>query len=77
MAQILCIDGDRAGNFVRIENALIEAKKQNIEIIVFPESSILGWQNPDAHKRADPIPGDDSNRLCELAEKYGIFICAE
>lgn len=75
MAQILCIDGDRAGNFVRIENALIEANKQNVEIIVFPESSILGWQNPDAHKRADPIPGDDSKRLCELAKKYGLFIC--
>lgn len=75
MAQILCIDGDRVGNFVRIEKALIEAKQQNVEIIVFPESSILGWQNPDAHKIADPIPGDDSKQLCELAKKYGIYIC--
>lgn len=75
MAQIICIDGDRSGNFVRIENALIEAKKQNVKIIVFPESAILGWGNPEAHERANPIPGDDSKRLCDLAKKYKMFIC--
>lgn len=75
MAQILCIDGDRSGNFVRIENAIIEAKEQNVELIVFPESAILGWQNPDAHKRANAIPGGDSERLCKLAKKYSMFIC--
>ncbi|PKA99568.1 putative amidohydrolase [Flavobacteriaceae bacterium MAR_2009_75] len=75
MAQILCIDSDRAGNFTRIEDALIEAKNQNVEIIVFPESSILGWQNPAAYEIANPIPGDDSKQLCKLAKKYGMFIC--
>ncbi|GLR16019.1 carbon-nitrogen hydrolase family protein [Portibacter lacus] len=75
MAQILCIDGDRTGNFVRIENALIDASKQEVDIVVFPESAILGWQNPDAHQLADPIPGNDSRRLCELAKKYEVFIC--
>lgn len=75
MAQILCIDGDRSGNFVRIENAIREAKEKNAEIVVFPESAILGWENPDAHKRADPIPGADSDQLCRLAIKYSIFIC--
>jgi predicted amidohydrolase len=75
MAQILCIDGDRSGNFVRIENAIAEAKEKNAEIIVFPESAILGWENPEAHMRAFAIPGEDSNRLCQLAKKYGVFLC--
>lgn len=75
MAQIMCLDGDRSGNLVRVENALIEAKEQQVEIIVFPESVILGWENPEAHDRANPIPGDDSDQLCCLAKKYQMFIC--
>lgn len=74
MAQIFCLDGDRAGNFVRIENAIIEAKGRGAEIIAFPESSILGWENPAAHQRADPIPGPDSDRLCALARKYQVYL---
>lgn len=56
MAQIVCIDGDLSGNLVRIENAIVEAKEKHAEIIVFPESCLLGWINPEAHKRAYPIP---------------------
>lgn len=75
MAQIFCLDSDRAGNFLRIENAIQEAKDVAADIICFPEMAILGWVNPDAHGRACPIPGEDSGRLCELAKKYEIFLC--
>lgn len=73
-AQIFCLDGDRSGNLVRIENALKEAKAKGAELVAFPESCILGWVNPDAHKRACPIPGEDSDRLCELAKKYQVYL---
>jgi len=76
MAQIFSLDGDRCGNFVRIENAIREAKNGAAEIVCFPETVILGWVNPDAHERAYPIPGEDSGRLCELAKKYRIYLCA-
>lgn len=75
LAQIFCLDGDRSGNFVRIENAIVEAKEKGAEIVCFPETSVLGWVNPDAHQRAYPIPGDDSNRLCELAKNNNVFLC--
>lgn len=75
MAQIFCLDGDRSGNFVRIENAIREAKAGEADIICFPETVILGWVNSEAHKRALAVPGEDSGRLCELAKKYGIFLC--
>ncbi len=75
LGQIMGIDNDRAGNLLRIENAIIEAKAKKAEIIVFPESAILGWINPMAHKRAKPIPGDDSAILCQLAQKYGMYVC--
>jgi len=76
MCQIFVLDGDREGNFVRIENAVAEAKAGGAQIACLPESIILGWENPEAHKRAYPIPGPDSDRLCELAKKYSIYICA-
>jgi len=75
MCQIFCLDGDRSGNFVRIENAIAAAKDAGADIICFPETVILGWVNPEAHQRAYPIPGEDSDRLCRLAEKYRRYLC--
>lgn len=75
MAQIFCLDGDRSGNFRRIENAVIEAKSKGADLVCFPETSILGWVNSDAHERAFPIPGKDSDRICSLAKEYNIHIC--
>ena len=74
VCQILVIDGDREGNFRRIEYALETARVQGADIATFPESSILGWENPDAHTLATPIPGADSDRLGALARKYDVMI---
>lgn len=75
LCQIFALDGDREGNFIRIENAVREAKGKEAQIACFPESIIHGWVNPDSHQRACPIPGEDSDRLCQLAIKYSLFLC--
>lgn len=75
MCQILCVDGDREGNFERIEQALAEAKKRRAQIACFPETSILGWVNPEAHQLAHPIPGKDTRRLARLARQYDVMLC--
>jgi N-carbamoylputrescine amidase len=74
VCQILVIDGDREGNFRRIEYALEQARAGHAQIAAFPESAILGWENPDAHRLATPIPGADSERIAALARKYGVMI---
>ncbi len=74
VCQILVIDGDREGNFRRIEYALETASKERADIATFPESSILGWENPDAHRFATSIPGPDSDRIADLARKYHLMI---
>ena len=56
-------------------NAIAEAKEGGAEIISFPETVVLGWVNPEAHKRAYPIPGKDSEQLCGLAKKYKTYLC--
>jgi len=75
MCQILCLDGDRRGNLARIGNAVHEAKQAGADIACLPETAIYGWVNPDAHHRAHPIPGEDSQRLCELAREHGLHLC--
>ncbi|MFM9951422.1 MAG: carbon-nitrogen hydrolase family protein [Saprospiraceae bacterium] len=74
VAQIFCIDDDRAGNLQRIENAINAVKGNQVDLIVFPESVILGWINPNAHSQACPIPGEDSDHLCALAKKHNLYI---
>lgn len=74
ICQILCVDGDREGNFRRVEYALEQARAAHADIAAFPESVILGWENPDAHRMAAPIPGADSDRVAALARKYGLMI---
>jgi len=74
VCQILVIDSDREGNFRRIEYALEQAEAEHAQVAVFPESSILGWENPEAHQLATPIPGADSARIAELAVKHKLMI---
>lgn len=74
MCQILCLDGDREGNFVRIEHALARAQAVKADIACFPESVIFGWVNPETHQRACPIPGEDSNRVAELARRHNLMV---
>jgi predicted amidohydrolase len=75
ICQTLCIDSDREGNFRRIEYALESAAKQGAQLACLPETAILGWVNPEAHKLADPIPGPTSERITDLARKHNLMIC--
>jgi len=75
MCQIVCLDGDRRGNLARIENAVGKAATAGAAIACLPEMAVYGWVNPDAHQRAHPIPGKDSQRLCEIAQTYKIAVC--
>jgi len=75
MCQIVCLDGDRRGNLARIDNAVREARRAGAEIACLPETALYGWVNPEAHDRAHPIPGEDSQRLCEMAREHRIHVC--
>ncbi len=76
MCQILCLDGDRKGNIARMEVAVDRAREQPIDIVCFPETVFYGWVNPEAHARAQPIPGEDSQALCRLAQTQDVYVCA-
>jgi predicted amidohydrolase len=75
IGQIVCLDGDRVGNLARIANAVEEARRAEADVVCVPEMALLGWVNPDAHQRAHPIPGEDSQALCQLARDHRIHLC--
>lgn len=75
VCQVFCVDSDAEGNLRRIEYAAEEAARQGAAVACFPESSILGWINPEAHKLAEPIPGPITERLGELARRHKLMIC--
>ena len=74
-AQILGLDSDLPGNLVRIEDAIISASSMGADIIVFPETILLGWVNPDAWNMSLPIPNNRTEYLGQLAKQYDVFIC--
>ena len=73
-AQIFCLDGDKPGNLLRIENAMKEAKEAAVDIICFPEMALMGWVNPNAHQQSQRIAGADSDALATLARKYEMYV---
>jgi len=74
LCQTLCIDSDHEGNLARVDSALQQAARQDADIACFPETSLLGWVNPEAHQLADPIPGPTTRRLQSMARQYQIMI---
>lgn len=75
VCQILCVDDDESGNLRRMEHALERASELGAELATFPETAIWGWVNPDAHTKAQPVPGRVSQRIGQLAQQHNMMIC--
>jgi predicted amidohydrolase len=75
--------GDKDANFRKIEGFVERAARQNVRVIVFPECCITGYwfiRNLSVEalaQMAEPIfGGPSSQRLIELAKKFGMTIGA-
>lgn len=75
MAQLLVEGGEPARNFERAERLIAEAAKNKCNIVLLPETIDFAWTHPSAKTECHPIPGPFSDIFCELAAKYGIYIC--
>jgi len=74
-------DREPAKNRAKIVNTVETIKQTNpdTEMIVFGEM-ILGWYNPGGDRAyhrgiSEPIPGETTCELGELASKYGMYLC--
>lgn len=74
MAQIMIWPEDSSKNKLKIEEYVKKASEKKCDIIVLPECCDFGWANPYASNQAEPIPGNTSDFLCELARNEKIHI---
>ena len=75
LAQISCKRGDKTENIRKIEDNVVRAKKQGVELVIFPELSVTGYVLRDQiYELAETIPGQSTNILEKLAVKTGTYI---
>jgi predicted amidohydrolase len=70
LAQISSKPEDKAENLTKIQKAVTKAKKQNADLIVFPELSLTGYVVRDQiYELAETIPGPSCQIIEEIARK--------
>lgn len=76
MGQLLVEGGEPNRNLDRAGKMIEEAAQKNCEIVLLPEVLDLGWTHPSALGESEPIPGPRSDRLCDYARAYSLYLCA-
>jgi predicted amidohydrolase len=77
LAQINCKQGDKAANIKKIERIVIQARKQEAELIIFPELSLTGYTLRDrVYELAETIPGCSIDRLEKIAKRARVHLVA-
>lgn len=74
MAQILVVGAEPTANLDRAERFISDAARAGCRLVVLPECLDLGWTDPCARRLAQPIPGNNSQRLAEAAARSGVFV---
>ena len=75
-AQITCALGDLAANIAKIREFCARAKKQGVELIVFPEASDTGYSMPVISQHATPWTEGAVPALQEMAKELSLTIVA-
>lgn len=74
--------GDKSANLKKIENYIEEAASVGNNVIIFPELALSGYQCSDEFDRgcsmhrdlAETIPGTATDRITELAARWGVYV---
>jgi len=76
LGQLLVEGGEPYRNLDRAEELIISASNEGCDLILLPECLDFGWTHPSGLEEARPIKGEFSERMCNLAIKNNINICA-
>ncbi|MGQ9506470.1 MAG: carbon-nitrogen hydrolase family protein [Candidatus Bathycorpusculaceae bacterium] len=75
LAQISCKCGDKAANIKKMKTLVNKAKKQGVNLIIFPELSLTGYTVRDQiYELAETIPGPSVKTLESVARKTNSYI---
>lgn len=77
LAQMKVVGGDREANLRHASEMILEASDQGAQFILLPEAMDLGWTDPSALTKAEPVPeGKTARFLSEMAKKHSVYICS-
>ena len=75
LAQISCKVGDKAYNIHKMATYITRARKQNADLIIFPELSLTGYTTRDrTYELAEAIPGPSTEKIEEFAKQSKMHI---
>jgi predicted amidohydrolase len=75
LAQISCQKGDKQANIQKMEEYTAKAKKQDADLVIFPELSLTGYTIRDElFELAEKIPGPSTNAIEKIAKKHETHI---
>lgn len=77
MVQMLVEGGAKSANLTRAETRIAEAAQAGARVALLPEALDLGWTDPSALTKAEPIPGGEPfERLAAAARRHDVYVCA-
>jgi len=69
--------GAKEENLKKIIKWSRKAAEKRADLICFPELSVTGyWNNDDVYNVAEEVPGESTEKIAEISEELGVFICA-
>lgn len=75
LAQICCKVASKTDNLKRIEKAVVKAKRQSADIVIFPELSLTGYVVRDQiYELAETVPGPSTKILEDIAKRVKMHI---
>ena len=75
LAQISCIRADKTSNIEKMKAYAEKAKKEDAELVIFPELSLTDYLVRDLiYELAEPIPGPSVEKITEIAKQNKIYI---
>ncbi len=75
MAQLLVEGGEHERNFERAAKLIREAKQQQCDLVLLPETIDFAWTHPSALIESQPIPGPFAQHFQQLATELNIWLC--
>lgn len=75
MAQLLVEGGEPERNLQRAKKLIEKAVKEDVQLVLLPETLDLAWTHPSALNEAETIPGNRSDFFCSLAKEHQIYLC--
>lgn len=77
LAQMRVVGGEMDTNLAHAGEMIAEAAAKGAQVVLLPEAMDLGWTDPSALTRAEPVPeGKVAVFLSKAAREHGVYVCS-